>query len=495
MGGEMKLKHFWFVIFAIALFLVGLTCVSAATEEKHQVLIGSNGVARIDGVERVSVSPGVNVDNFTWVVVDKPGKFIDNMNITVQLPKSVSSIQFGHQFLIINGVVSSESKIVDDQTVVFSAYGIGPQATASVVMNFPKGYFNLAPIQAVSSAIQTLNPLWIWTSVFFPLMGLCLLIWMVLARFRDRKIYPGSSMTELPTSIPPALVSILYDNKIEPEAIASTLIDLGRRGYLSIFNKGDNFIFAKEREINLATPAFQVGMHEVQLSDEEIAIAKEEGLEPFEKILLSKLFVSDRPISSKEDVKVRIGHGMFSKKVAAIYEYLFRAASKRGFFVPDAIRVHRRYLVTGWLLFAVGIIGFAIGAWSLPDPKYFLLFWAGLIALAFIIVRLAPYVPVRTRAGREMLGQFLSYRASLVAEPAVAEDTSIDEFFAGLPFAWAMRAEGQWAKRFERVVFHRPTWYFASKEITSTMELIADISPLVEFVAQSFAAVRQKTLD
>src|SRR5690606_18317810 len=124
-----------------------------------------------------------------------------------------------------------------------------------------------------------------------------------------------------------------------------TLIDLGRRGYLSIFNKGNNFIFAKEREIDLATPAFQVGMHEVELSPSELALAQREGLQPFEKILLSKLFVSDRPISSKEDVKVRIGHGMFSKKVAAVYEYLFRAASAAGYFVPDAIRVHRRYLL------------------------------------------------------------------------------------------------------------------------------------------------------
>jgi hypothetical protein len=466
----------------------------AATVERS-IVFDRSGVATIDGVQRLTVQPGVDVDMFTWVVLDSIGQSVDQLRITVQLPVESRTAQLTHQLLVINGVETYTSQFVDGRTVLFEATGVGPQATASVVMNFPKGYFSLPPIQATSSAIQSMNPVWLGTSVLLPLLGLLLLAWMLIARARDRWVPKGAATVTPPAAVPPALVSILYENKIEPEAIAATLIDLGRRGYLSIFNKGDNFIFAKEREINLATSAFEVGMHEVELSTEELKIAKDEGLEPFEKILLSKLFVSDRPISSKEDVKVRIGHGMFSKKVAAIYEYLFRAASALGYFVPNAIRLHRRYLLTGWFLFALGVVGFAAGAWFLPDPKYFLLFWAGLIALAYVIVQLAPYVPVRTGAGRTTLGQFLVYRSSLVAEEPAGKEAGIDEFFDGLAYAWAMRAEGQWAKRYKDVVFHRPTWYFASKELKSTTELVADLTPLVEFVAQSFAAVRQKTLD
>ena len=467
----------------------------AFAEAAHTVVFSPSGTATINGTQRIAVQPGVDLDTFTWVVLDKSGQYVEELDITATLPKPVGDNELTHQFLVINGVATAESQLVDSQTVRFTATGLGPQATASVVMNFPKGYFSLPPMQATSSVIQSLSPLWLWTSILLPLAGVLLLLSMLIARLRDRSVRSGARADALPEHVPPALISILYDNKIEPEAIAATLIDLGRRGYLSIFNKGDNFIFAKEREINLATPAFEVGMHEVELSAEELAIANAEGLEPFEKILLSKLFVSDRPISSKEDVKVRIGHGMFSKKVAAIYEYLFRSASERGYFVSDAIRLHRRYLVVGWVLFAVGILGFALGAWFLPDPKYFLLFWAGLIALAYIIVKLAPYVPVRTKAGRDALGQFLAYRVSLVDAAPAGGDASIDEFFIGLPYAWAMHGEAQWAKRYKDVVFHRPTWYFASKTLHSTTELIADLTPLVEFVAQSFAAVRQKTLD
>lgn len=486
----------WYALVIVGLNVLATLPSAWAADATHDIVVESDGTAVIDGIERIGVAPGVDIDNLTWVALDKSGQPVETFRATVHLPTPLEAGQTpAHQLLVINGVRTATSRAVDADTLEFVATGVGPQATVSVVIDFPKGYFALPPSAAASSAIQGLNPLWTWTSILLPLAGLVVLGWMLIARLLDRRIPRGAAQSAPPAALPPALVSILYENKIEPEAIAATLIDLGRRGYLSIFNKGNNFIFAKEREIDLSTPAFQVGMHEVELSPDELELAKQEGLQPFEKILLSKLFVSDRPISSKEDVKVRIGHGMFSKKVAAVYEYLFRAASAAGYFVSDAIRVHRRYLLLGWLLFVIGVIGFAAGAFALPDPKYFLLFWAGLIALAYVITELAPYVPVRTAAGRQTLGQFLAYRSLLASPTPAPAEAGIDEFFAGLPYAWALRAEGQWAKRFEGVVFHRPQWYFTSKDLRSTSELVADLAPLVEFVAQSFASVRQKTLD
>lgn len=475
---------------ALLISLIGGFAVpTLAVPESHQLTLNADGSLEIDG-RRERVQSGVDLDSLTWVALDKPGQYIESFTATLTLPTPVTDqLAPSHKLLIINGAQQATSQLIDPQTIVYQATGIQPEATVSVLADFPKGYLDLPPVIQAQVAVQELAGLWIWTSVLLPGLGLLVLFAMIIQRLVDRRIPKERSEV---TTISPALASMLYENKLEPEAIAATLVDLAERGYLSIFNKGNNFIIAKEQDVDLSTPSFQVGMHDIVLSDAELALCTKEGLRPFEKILLSKLFVSARPISSKEDVKVRIGHGLFSKKVAAIYEYLFRDASELGYYVPQAAALHRRYLQGGWALFIVGTIGFTWGALSLPDPKYFLLFWAGLIAVAYIIVRLAPYVPVRTKQGRAMLGSLLSARSNIVSTTPTTE--GIDAFYAGLPLAWALRAEEPWAAKFAKTTFHRPRWYYSSKQLKNAPEFIADLSNLVEFVAASFSAVREKTL-
>lgn len=474
---------------------LGLSQNNFNKSENFNLELQESGRVVINGAKSVNVLGGLNVDTLTWVVYDEPGRSINEFQAILHLPKSVANYEIEHKVLGIKGVQATDSALIDDTTIRFSAMGIGPSAVVSVIVNFPKGYLNLPPIVKAGVAIQELKSVWIYSSILIPLLGLLLLGYMALKRWLDRQLPKNTQkFTKAPSQISPALVSILYENKIEPEAIAAMLVSLAQRGFISIFNKGNNFIFAKERDIDLSSEAFSVGLHEVQLSPQELKVAKKEGLEPFEKILLAKLFVSARPISSKEDVKVRIGHGLFSKKVAAIYEYLFRRASDLGFFVPNAVAVHRKYLVAGWILGIIGFIGFVIGVVTTPDPKYFLLFWIALLGLSYFIIRLAPYVPLRTPSGRKELARFLSWRKFLVDTKPLPKDLSIDDFFANLAYAWGLRAHHQWAKRFENEIFHRPDWYYSSKKINSAPEFINDIDNLIEFVAESFAAVREKTL-
>ncbi|MBI4032109.1 DUF2207 domain-containing protein [Candidatus Berkelbacteria bacterium] len=482
----------WLWSAALVVVTAALPMSALAVTEVHELELQSDGTVLIDG-ERFRVRTGVDLDTLTWVALDKPGETIEQFTATLHLPRPVSAAtEPSHKFLVINGVDRATSTLVDPTTIIYEAQGIGPDATVSVIADFPKGYLLLPPAARAEEAVQKLAGVWVATSIALPLLGLLLLAIMVAQRLLDRRVPRQAAATAFPKELSPALASILYENKIEPEAIAATLVDLADRGFLSIFNKGNNFIIAKERDIDLSTASFQVGMHDIHLSDEELAICQKEGLRPFEKILLSKLFVSARPISSKEDVKVRIGHGLFSKKVAAIYEYLFNDASAQGYFVPQATALHRKYLVAGWTLFLVGTVGFVAGAFTLPDPKYFLLFWAGLIAVAYVVVRLAPYVPVRTTQGRSTLGTLLIHRLTLTSSKPSQD--GIDAFFAGLPLAWALRVEEPWAARFKDAVFHRPRWYYSSKPLRTAPEFIADLSNLVEFVASSFSAVREKTL-
>jgi len=379
--------------------------------------------------------------------------------------------------------------------VVYEASAIQPTATLSVTATFPKGYLTLPALTQATVAVEGLHRTWLILSLVLPGLGLGVLLLLLAQRLLDRRVAPTTAtQATLPATLSPALASMVFEDKIEPEAITATLLDLAQRGYVSIYNKADAFIMAKERDIDLSTSSFAVGDHEVRLTDQEISIADQEGLKPFEKILLSKLFVAARPISSKEDVKVRIGHGLFSKKVAAVYEYLFSDASQAGYFVPHAARVHQRYLLVGWLLFAIGSIGFIAGAATLPEPKSFLLFWAGLIGMAYMVIRLAPYVPLRSAVGRTTLTQLLAFRQYLSNATAVDPKQGIDQFYQGLPLAWALHAEHDWAKRFEGRVFTRPGWYFTTKPLNSATDFVADIDHLVSFVSESFSSVREKTL-
>lgn len=480
----------------LALLVAVVPAATIAASEQHDVVLSTDGTITIDGADTVHVRPGADLDSLIWVALDEPGKPIEQFTATLHLPTPVSGAQVpAHRLLGIKGVGSMSSQLIDAQTIFYQAESIQPTAVVSVVADFPKGYLQLPLLEEAGVAVQSYNTLWQWSSLVLPLLGLLLLAVMGVQRLIDRQVPAGSApRTDPPNAVSPALISILYENKIQPEAIAGTIIDLAHRGYISIYNKANNFIIAMERDIDLGSPAFRVGDHDVVLSDEELVTATREGLRPFEKILLSKLFVAARPISSKEDVKVRIGHGLFSKKVAAIYEQLFVDASRVHYFVPNAVRVHRRYLLIGWILFFIGAIGFAAGVLTLPDPKYFLLFWVGLIGMAYLIVRLAPYVPLRTSAGRRELGQFLAYRQFLSEPNPLPDGAGIDQFMAALPAAWALRAHHEWAKRCSKAVFHRPPWYFTTKTLTSTTDFTEDLDHLVSFVAESFSSVREKSL-
>ncbi len=483
-------------LFVVSGLLVAVPSPTFAERETHDLTLAASGTVTIDGRTTVNVEPGIDLDRFTWVALDRPATPVDEFTATLHLPKPVdSSRPPAFKLLGIKGVGSVTSRLVDPTTVVYRATAIQPTAELSVLADFPKGYLTLPAVAQASVTIQRLSGVWVAFSLIVPGLGFLLLLSMAFARWRDHQRPPSSQiMTSSPSQVAPALVSVLYDDKIEPEAIAATLVDLANRGYLSIYAKGANFVIAKERAVDLATPSFRLGEHDVVLSKAERATATREGLKPFEKILLSKLFVAARPISSKEDVQVRIGHGLFSKKVVAIYQYLFAEASSTGIFVPHAAQIHQRYLLAGWLLFFAGALGFGIGAVTLPDPKVFLLFWAGLIGVAYVIVRLAPYVPLRTARGRRELAEFLAYRAYLSNRAPIPVGTSIDAFTAHLPTAWALRVHHQWAKRFRPVIFQRPAWYFTNKKLTSSVDFIEDIDHLVSFVAESFSSVREKSL-
>lgn len=487
------MKKIYFLVFA--LFFVFPTNLLAQTFSA-EINIDQSGEVSVSNGDRFRINAGVSEDELRYPIIDSNSNSYQEFRGILKLPTPIENANLGSFSMIaINGVGNHSVEIIDSTTISYQAIGIGPNAEITIIAKFPKGYFNLPPATIVGVGIQALNPLWIYSSWIIPFIGLSLLGYMWFQRFRDHQMPSDNNIYNAPPSdIAPALISTLYENKIQPEAIASTLIDLARRGYISIFNKGNNFIFAREREIDLSTQAFQVGMHDVKLNDEEVKIARKEGLKPFEKILLSKLFVASRPISSKEDVKVRIGHGLFSKKVAAIYEYLFRDASELGYFVPNAISKHRKYLFAGWILAILGFFGFLLGVWFLPDPKYFILFWVALMILANLIIGLAPYVPLRTSAGRSQLAKFLEFRKYISTQDSSDNNKSIDDFFKILPHAWALGAHHEWAKKFEHHVYHRPDWYYSGKKNQSTIEFVQEIDNLIEFVSESFAAVREKTL-
>lgn len=489
----MRLRIF---ILGIAI-AAGFLTAAYAVSQTHELVMAENGQVVVDANTKIlRVRGGVDIDSLIWVAFDKPGFSIDEFKATLHLPKPLPSVSsVNHKLLAIHGVGETSSQFVDSQTIVYQAADIAPTATVSVVADFPKGYLNLPLSTKATDEIGRLNKVWVTLSIILPLTAVLILGFIIFLRWRDHHIaLAGVSDGALPAKLPPALVSMLYSNKIEPEAIAATLIDLARRGFLTIFNKGDNFIFAKEKDIDLSSVSFQTGNHDIVLSRSERAVAIREGLEPFEKILLSKVFVSSRPIASKEDVKVRIGHGLFSKKVAAVYIYLFDLASSLGQFVPRATAVHRDYLAAGWITTIVGFIGFVFGAWTLPDPKYFLLFWAGMMLVGYTIVKIAPYVPIRGANGRAELAKFLPFREFLTLKDRIPDNWTVDQFFTYLPYAWALQAQEQFSLRFNSKSFHRPRWYFSNKDVNSAYEFVSDLIPLVSFVAESFASVREKTL-
>lgn len=418
-----------------------------------------------------------NFDEVRILVFSSPGYFIGNFQGIIHLP--TPDAQNVRQLIYaVHGVGSNRFSVLDSQTLFYEATDISPQAILTIVADLPKGMVNPSAGQRLKFQLSELPiRVWLYVGIVLPLLAIILMALMIIKRRSAQIVFISNSLSEPPSKDPPATVGVLVSGAVGAREIAATLVDLARRGFILIVNKGEGqFSFGKKRGGDFAHMP---------------------GLLPFEKVLLDKIFLEPAYKSTLEDVEMRIGRHIFSRKVAQFYLGVYNFATTRGYFVKNPAKVHLTYKYIGIVLLFLSLLGFALGAVTGADPKFGLIFWVGGMVAAFFIIKLSPFMPARSGLGTAELKKWLAFRKYLTSKkpPLQAKEVLQNKFEEYLPIAIVLGVEVDWANRFLKEPFTKPEWYESAESTVILESFVGDFFPFIGYVAANLAKSHEPTVE
>lgn len=249
-------------------------------------------------------------------------------------------------------------------------------------------------------------------------------------------------VAEPPSALPPAVVGTLLDERADMQDILSTLIDLARRGFITMeelnvpgflgIGSSRDFVFRRVSGVNTAQ------------------------LRPYERLVLDRVVPGDERKLSELKYK-------FYQHVNEIQTELYKQVVTDGLFPirPDSVRSRWGCGGTGLMLLA--IVG-GIGAIMLLGDVTFsvVLPFVAIAMLGVVVIIVSPAMPVKTRLGSESAAAWLAFKRYLsnISRYTKVEEAT-DQFDKYLPYAIAFGIERSWINRFARLdTVPVPTWYY-----------------------------------
>src|SRR5207247_10735100 len=196
--------------------------------------------------------------------------------------------------------------------------------------------------------------LWLALAAFVLVAGLALLYWRWYTAGRD----PGAGQTTVPESEPPdkvrtAQLGVILDESADTKDVTATIVDLAVRGYLTITEEPQAWLFAK-KDWTLHATGKNTG-----------------GLLPYERIVYEGLF------KDGADVKLSELRPHFITSLRSAEGELYRDSADRKWFATRPDRVRQGYAGVSVLVIIAGV-GMA---WLLGKTL-----GAGLVGVAVIVV-------------------------------------------------------------------------------------------------------------
>jgi uncharacterized membrane protein YgcG len=321
---------------------------------------------------------------------------------------------------------------------------LAPHGQLTIVAALAKGVV-AAPVPIITRDGNNLlayfepQPLWLALAVFALAAGLAFLYWRWYTVGRDAReretIVPEY---EPPDKVRPAQLGVILDESADTKDVTATIVDLAVRGYLTISEEPQPWIFAKKDWTLHAT-------------------GKTNGqLLPYEKIVYEGLF------KDGADVKVSELRTHFVSSLRSAEGELYRDSADRKWFAtrPDRVRAGYAGVSVLVILAGVGI------TWLLGRS-----FGAGLVGVAVIVVGLfalavARIMPAKTAAGAELFRRSLGFRQYMeVAEKDRQRFAERENIFSEyLPYAIVFGCVEKWARAFKDIDMSAQTssWYVGS---------------------------------
>lgn len=437
------------------------------------VEVGADGSVLVNGkpASLKVFQPLGAFDELHYKAVDKPEIFVDSFIVNVTFEQPLPANTQIRSFAV-HGVDSASERQIDSRTIQYTASGIGPDATFTVVAQLPKGSIAW-PWWRQTISIFSQMPLgfWLAVSIALPLLTVMVLVVMFWSSLRQLSSSRPSILMAPPKPLPPAVVGILVRGRVSAREIAATILDLAQRGYLTIYNKDEtHFTFAKRRAWT--------------------------GLRPFELQLLTQIFQQSKGYKTdNQNIELSVGETLFSPDIAKVYLAMYDAAVAAGYFRLNPAEIHRRYRLIGLLLFFIGLAAFTIIMFFDLQPSYLLFLFAGMMTMALVIIVAADSVPLLTLAGETARQDWLAFKRYLMAKEQISYTEGAQAAYERfLPYAVVLSAEVEWLNRFSRHPFRLPSWYDAAEKTLAIEDFAQALYRITGSIALLFSSVKEPTV-
>ena len=403
-------------------------------------------------------------DQFWWKAVGPDRSFVVlSAQAVVHVPEPAVVMNYD------NYGVRGTAEQNDDQTVTFDTqdpmspgeeFEIRVQFTHGVVAGSASRWQAVADEEAAEKERQAaydanVRPLvdlgFLALGILMVVGGPLLVYLLWYAKGRDKPVaLPTDYLAEPPDpTLPAGMAGTLVDEDADMEDIIATLVDLARRGVLTITEEKDgDFTYQK--------------------------VGDTASLRKYEKTLVDAVFAKgdSRQLSALKD--------KFYTTIPKLKKQLYEATVQEGFFTTSPDLVRNSYAGLGIALLVLAAIG---GFCLAPVPcaphgraldfgcgtgRLSLLAFTGLAlipalglgitAIAFIVV--AHYMPRKTDKGAEASARWLAFKRYLQdieKYSNLEESKSIFETY--LAYAIAFGIDRSWINKFSRVDAPVPTWW------------------------------------
>ncbi|MBN1285354.1 MAG: DUF2207 domain-containing protein [Anaerolineae bacterium] len=385
-------------------------------------------------------------DQVYWEAVGALGWPIQDSTATVHLPPG-ASMHSDEGAAACYGLPCDISISDDGSTVTFRRTGRADGNTPlEVRVQFPHGVIggSAPPWQAdydrQRAYDETVRPM---LNLLFGVVGLALVVGGPLGlytlwrtRGRDPEIGPVPEyLAEPPSDMPPGIVGTLVDEKADLQDIMATVVDLARRGYLTMHEDGSKGDFHFER------------------TDKPT-----DGLRRYEKLLVDRIFQDD-DYASLDGLKNK-----FYTTIPRLQDQLYKEVVREGFFDAEPDDVRAVWTGLGAIVFVVCVVA----AFALPSvlsgiAETLILIPVGLGVTGLIMAIMGSAMPAKTRKGAEQTALWNAFRTYLrnVRKYNADMEAVTGQFERYLPYAVAFGLDKSWTKTFAKVPSTpMPMWYY-----------------------------------
>ncbi|WP_287482156.1 DUF2207 domain-containing protein [Caldilinea sp.] len=249
-------------------------------------------------------------------------------------------------------------------------------------------------------------------------------------------------LPEPPDDLQPGLAGVLLDESADMQDIVATIVDLARRGVISItevkesglFRMGTDFIYRLEKP--------------------------DAPLAPFEQKLVKAIF------GAKKERKLSELKDKFYTAIPAIKTAMYEALVERGYYRsnPESVRTQFGCLGGVAMVAAIGL-SFLLMVWLIDLTPAAICPGIGLFAIAISLLIAARFMPRKTDEGAEAAARWKAFKEYLRNLEKYTDVEAQKEIWdRWLPYAIAFGIDKAYIRKFEAVNAPAPGWYIPSPQ-------------------------------